>query len=49
MYPSILRVIGVLIPANAWHDMVGVISYEVGSSISSDVSSSFGSSSSKSM
>ena len=52
MYPSILRVWGVLIPTNAWQDMVGVVSSEVASSIyfevasSWDASSSFGSSSS---
>ena len=55
MYPSIMRVWRVLIPANAWQDMVGVISSEVSSSISSkdasswDASSSFGSSYSQSM
>ena len=55
MYPSILRVWGVIILANAWQDIVGLISYKVASSISSEVasfwdaSSSFGSSSSQSM
>ena len=55
MYPSILRVWGVLIPSNAWQHMVGVIYFEVVSSISSEVASSwdasfsFGSSSSQSM
>ena len=52
MYPSILRVWGVLIPTNAWQDMLGVISSKVASSISFEVASSwdafsyFGSSSS---
>ena len=55
MYPSILRVWGVLILANAWQDIVGVISFEVASYVSSkvayflDASSSFGSSTSQSM
>ena len=51
MYHSILRVWGVLITTNAWKYMVGLISSEVASYISSswDGSFSFGSSSSQSM